>query len=183
MPSLSIETTGAERFQCVTRWPRVGAEKSTSPVHVATSHTKIASRTQEQTLALDQGRAMPLAKPDTLTDKLRVSMVAFVQDIVFLYRLLRHPKTPWYVRGLLVLPVMYICSPIQLIPSFIPVLGQMDDVFVIWITKRFAQRLVDEKTRRECHNAGPQRGFPFEAPRGCYETKAKPKPDAVVTRL
>src|SRR5271170_5051623 len=162
MPSLSIETTGAERFQCVTRWPRVvGAEKSTSPVHVATSHTKIASRTQEQTLALDQGRAMPLAKPDTLTDKLRVSKVAFVQDIVFLYRLLRHPKTPWYVRGLLVLPVMYICSPIQLIPSFIPVLGQMDDVFVIWIAKKSARKLVNEQTLQECHDAAAATNFSF----------------------
>ncbi len=87
-----------------------------------------------------------------LTGKLRRSMAAFVVDVVFLYRLLRHPKTRWYARGLLFLPVIYLCSPIQLIPNFIPVLGQMDDVFVIWVTKKIVQGLVDEKSWQECRS-------------------------------
>jgi uncharacterized membrane protein YkvA (DUF1232 family) len=69
--------------------------------------------------------------------------------------------TPWYVKGLLTLPVMYLCSPIQLIPNFIPVLGQMDDVFVIWITKKSARKLVDEQTLQECHDAAAATDFSF----------------------
>jgi hypothetical protein len=34
-----------------------------------------------------------------------------------------------------------------------PLLGQLDDVFVIWITKEVAQNLVDEKVRRACHRS------------------------------
>jgi uncharacterized membrane protein YkvA (DUF1232 family) len=109
--------------------------------------------TQERALAQDHNGAMSNVKPDVLTDRLRVGMVAFALDVVFLYRLLRHPKTRWYARGLLFLPVIYLCSPIQLIPNFIPVLGQMDDVFVIWITKKVARNLMDEKVWRECHSA------------------------------
>jgi uncharacterized membrane protein YkvA (DUF1232 family) len=80
---------------------------------------------------------------------------------VFLYRLLRHPKTRWYARGLLFLPVIYLCSPIQLIPNFIPVLGQMDDVFVIWVTKKVARNLMDENVWRECHSAAAATMLPF----------------------
>jgi uncharacterized membrane protein YkvA (DUF1232 family) len=109
--------------------------------------------TQERALAQDHNGAMSNVKSDLLTDRLRVGMVAFALDVVFLYRLFRHPKTRWYVRGLLFLPVIYLCSPIQLIPNFIPVLGQVDDVFVIWVTKKVARNLMDEKVWRECHSA------------------------------
>jgi uncharacterized membrane protein YkvA (DUF1232 family) len=48
-----------------------------------------------------------------------------------------------------------------LIPNFIPVLGQLDDVFVIWISKKAARRLVEEKDWRECYTAAAATGFPF----------------------
>jgi uncharacterized membrane protein YkvA (DUF1232 family) len=97
------------------------------------------------------------------TDKLRTSLAHFAVDVVFLYRLLRHPNTRWYTRGLLSLPVIYICSPIQLIPNFIPVIGQMDDLFAIWMTKKIARNLVDEKTWQECHYAAVATKLPFQS--------------------
>lgn len=66
---------------------------------------------------------------------------------------LRHPDTPWYVRMVLFFPVAYICSPIQLIPSFIPFIGQLDDLFVIWIVNRILERLVSEDILRKCREA------------------------------
>jgi uncharacterized membrane protein YkvA (DUF1232 family) len=123
------------------------------------------TKTDEQTFPLEQRSAMLPVKPGAIKDKLRESIEAFVHDIVFLYRLLRHPMTPWYVRGLLALPVMYLCSPIQLIPNFIPVLGQMDDVFVMWVTKKIALNLVDEKTWQECHGAAVATMLPFQSKR------------------
>ncbi len=41
----------------------------------------------------------------------------------------------------------------QLIPNFIPVIGQMDDLFVIWVAKTFARKLVDQKTWQECDDS------------------------------
>lgn len=117
--------------------------------------------TQEQAVARAHNGAMPHFKIDALTDTLCASMMAFALDVVFLYRLLRHPKTRWYARGLLFLPVMYLCSPIQLIPNFIPVLGQMDDVFVIWITKKFVRKLIDQKTWQQCQDMAAVTELPF----------------------
>ena len=117
--------------------------------------------TQEQSLVLEPRNSMPPIKPDGIKDKLRAGMTTFARDIVFLYRLLRHPETPTYARGLLLVPVMYLCSPIQLIPNCIPVLGQMDDVFVIWITKKFVRKLIDQKTWQDCRDAAAATKFLF----------------------
>jgi len=126
-----------------------------------TSHAHIGIQTPVRTLAVDASRGVPDIKPEDLTDRLCRNMIAFVHDVAFLYRLLRHTETPWYARGLLFFPVMYLCSPVQLIPNFIPVVGQMDDFFMIWITKKLVLRLVDQKTRRECHDMATATDFPF----------------------
>jgi uncharacterized membrane protein YkvA (DUF1232 family) len=123
--------------------PDAGAEESPSLVGA-------------ETLSLpldDQNGAVLRVKPDPLTGKLGASLIGVVHNIAFLYRLLRHTNTPWHAKGLLFLPLMYLCSPIQLIPNFIPIIGQMDDLFVIWIAKTFARKLVDKKTWQECDDA------------------------------
>jgi uncharacterized membrane protein YkvA (DUF1232 family) len=76
-----------------------------------------------------------------------------IRDVKCVYLVLRHPHTPWHARLVLFFPVAYICSPIQLIPSFIPVIGQLDDLFAIWIANRLLERLVTEDIRRECREA------------------------------
>jgi len=122
-------------------------------MHAMTPNSQIAS-TPEQELTLSRIRTQ-------VTNQLVASMATFVHDLVFIYQLLRHPKTPWYAKGLFFLPMMYLCSPIQLIPGIIPVIGQMDDVFVIWIAKKFARKLVDANTRRECQDAADATKLPL----------------------
>lgn len=80
----------------------------------------------------------------------KAALQAVLLDIRCLYFVFRHPQTRWYVRGLLFLPLAYLCSPIQLIPNFIPVLGQMDDLFVIWLANKLVRRLVDPAVLAEC---------------------------------
>jgi uncharacterized membrane protein YkvA (DUF1232 family) len=77
---------------------------------------------------------------------------AVLLDIRCLYFVFRNPATPWYVRALLFLPLAYLCSPVQLIPNFIPVLGQMDDLFVIWLSNKLVRRLVDARVLQECRD-------------------------------
>lgn len=78
------------------------------------------------------------------------SLTAVLQDIRCLYFIFRHPATRWYARALLFFPLAYLCSPIQLIPNFIPVLGQMDDLFVIWLSGKLVRRLVAPTVLSEC---------------------------------
>ena len=75
---------------------------------------------------------------------------ATFRDVKCLCLILKHPDTPWHVRIVLSIPVAYVCSPIQILPNFIPVLGQLDDLFVLWIANRLVLRLVSEKIRGEC---------------------------------
>ncbi len=60
------------------------------------------------------------------------------RDGVTLWFAGKHPRTPWYAKGLGVFVVAYALSPIDLIPDFIPVLGYVDDMLLlpalIWLT-------------------------------------------------
>jgi uncharacterized membrane protein YkvA (DUF1232 family) len=78
------------------------------------------------------------------------SITATFRDVKCLCLILKHPDTPWRVRIVLFFPVAYVCSPIQLFPNFIPVLGQLDDLFMIWAANQLMLRLVSENIRREC---------------------------------
>lgn len=62
--------------------------------------------------------------------------------VLALWKLLRHPATPWYARAVAAVVVAYALSPIDLIPDVIPVLGQLDDLLLvplgIWLAVRLA---------------------------------------------
>lgn len=56
----------------------------------------------------------------------------------------RDPRTPtpWYARALALLVLAYALSPIDLIPDFIPVLGQLDDLLLVPAGLWLALRLI-----------------------------------------
>ncbi len=92
----------------------------------------------------------------TIWSRCGEAITAIFRDIKCLCLILKHPETKWYVRIVLFFPVAYLCSPIQLFPNFIPILGQLDDLFMIWIAKKLVLRLVSEKIYRECREAAGQ---------------------------
>lgn len=51
--------------------------------------------------------------------------------LVALYKLLRHPQTPRASKIVALLVLAYAVSPIDLIPDFIPILGQLDDLIIL----------------------------------------------------
>jgi uncharacterized membrane protein YkvA (DUF1232 family) len=53
------------------------------------------------------------------------------REAVITWFLLKHPQAPWYTRGIAGCVLVYILSPVQLIPSFIPVIGLSDDLLVL----------------------------------------------------
>jgi uncharacterized membrane protein YkvA (DUF1232 family) len=67
-------------------------------------------------------------------------------------------STPLDVRAVLVLLLVWIISPIDLIPEFIPVLGPLDDVVVAAVALRYTRRRLGiEALRRRW--AGSDEGF------------------------
>ena len=52
-------------------------------------------------------------------------------DVHALYLAGRDPRVPWYAKALALAVAGYALSPIDLIPDFIPVLGQVDDLIIV----------------------------------------------------
>ena len=50
-------------------------------------------------------------------------------------RLLREPGVPLLTKAFPILAALYVISPLDFVPDFLPVLGQIDDLGVILIVK------------------------------------------------
>ncbi len=71
-------------------------------------------------------------------------------DIPAVFLALKHPKTPWYVKVLAAITVVYALSPIDLIPDFIPVLGYLDDVILLPAMVALTARLLPQAVFVDC---------------------------------
>ena len=68
-------------------------------------------------------------------------LVLFRKEVVTLFHAFRDPLTPSYLKLAMALVVLYVISPIDLVPDFLPFLGIADDVMLVslavsWIVRR-----------------------------------------------
>jgi uncharacterized membrane protein YkvA (DUF1232 family) len=84
------------------------------------------------------------------------ALAGFIPDCVVLCgRLLRDPRVPRRKKALLVALAGYLALPFDLVPDFIPVAGQLDDVVIVALVLRSFVRGGGEPIVRE-HWPGPQ---------------------------
>ena len=84
-------------------------------------------------------------------DVAAIELVRVVPDVLRLARdLIRDPSVPRGVRASLVVLLVWLVSPIDLVPEFVPVLGPLDDVVVAVVVLRYVRRRLgsDELRRR-----------------------------------
>jgi uncharacterized membrane protein YkvA (DUF1232 family) len=62
----------------------------------------------------------------------------------------RDPRNPWYAKLLVAGIVAYACSPIDLIPDFVPVLGYLDDLVLLPLGIAWALWLIPPAVLVEC---------------------------------
>jgi len=72
------------------------------------------------------------------------------KDALIFYFVFKHPRTRWYVRWVAACSVAYLFSPVQLIPSFIPVIGFLDDFLVLFTGAKIVRRFTPPDLLREC---------------------------------
>ena len=61
------------------------------------------------------------------------ALVRLVPDCVVLFkRLITDPRVDWWRKAILVLVLAYVASPIDLVPDFVPIAGQLDDAARAW---------------------------------------------------
>ena len=87
------------------------------------------------------------------------ALATFIPDcIVLVSRLLRDERVPRRRKLLLVAVAAYLALPFDLIPDFIPIAGQLDDVLVVAFVLRRFLRSGGEPLVRE-HWPGPEQSL------------------------
>lgn len=79
----------------------------------------------------------------------------FKQEVAFYRALHAHPQTPWLAKALLWLALGYLLLPFDLIPDFIPVIGQLDELVIVPLLLYLALRLIPVSVRQECRDSVP----------------------------
>jgi len=78
-----------------------------------------------------------LKKREEIEEKLKGQLRKFIYEIKLLFELLsdfksgKYREVPWHTIAAIVAALLYALNPLDVIPDFIPVVGQIDDAFVL----------------------------------------------------
>lgn len=76
----------------------------------------------------------------------------FKRELVLLWVVLRHAQTPQSAKVLAVLVGLYLISPIDLVPEFVPFLGWLDDGILVYALFKIVSKLVPADLYQRLHN-------------------------------
>lgn len=77
--------------------------------------------------------AWRLLRPDQRSLARRVGRLAFRDKLALGRAIFRDARVPRWARFVAVALALYLASPIDLVPDFIPLLGQLDDVLIVLV--------------------------------------------------
>ncbi len=84
--------------------------------------------------------------------KLKEIAARLKSELVFYQRLMRHPQTPLLAKFCLWLAIGYLLMPFDLIPDFLPVIGQLDELVIIPFLVFLAIKLTPDAVLQACRN-------------------------------
>lgn len=82
--------------------------------------------------------------------RLRRNLVLITRQAHLLSLLIKRPEVPWPVKLAGGCAIAYLFSPIQLIPTFIPLIGQLDDLFVLFLGTKIVRKFSPAAVLKEC---------------------------------
>src|SRR5215813_3068084 len=83
-------------------------------------------------------------------------LAAFIPDCVTTVRRLRKdPRVPRRAKIAVIVAGLWVASPIDLIPEFIPVIGPLDDIVVVVLALRYAARRIPREVLLEAWPGDP----------------------------
>lgn len=85
-----------------------------------------------------------------MLEKLKALAAQLKQEFEVYRLVLKHPETPLLAKVFLGLAVGYLLMPFDLIPDFIPVIGQLDEVVVIPVLLYLALLLIPKHIIQLC---------------------------------
>ncbi|MBE0691239.1 MAG: DUF1232 domain-containing protein [Anaerolineae bacterium] len=66
---------------------------------------------------------------------------------------MRDPRVPLWIKAIPLLPLIYLLSPIDILPDFIPVLGQLDDLTLMIAGMRLFEAMTPDYIAHEHRQA------------------------------
>ena len=92
-----------------------------------------------------------------LPEGLAKDLARFLPDCVITTRRLRtNPNVPRRAKVAVAIAALWVISPIDLIPEFLPVIGPLDDVVVVAVALRYAARSVPREVLMEAWPGDPE---------------------------
>lgn len=88
-----------------------------------------------------------------MMDRLKEIAQKLKAEFDFYRRLQQHPQTPLLAKALLWLAISYLLLPFDLIPDFLPIIGQLDEVVIIPLLLYCAVKLTPDAVLAECRVA------------------------------
>lgn len=82
--------------------------------------------------------------------RLHRELISVTKQIYLLYLIIKHQDVPWLAKIAGGCALGYVFSPIQLIPNFIPIIGQSDDLLVLYIGMKVVRSLTPPATLMQC---------------------------------
>ena len=95
-------------------------------------------------------KASPVRRLRALVMRWRRQAQRVQKEAHVFYLAFRHPGTPWYAKLVAACSAGYLFSPIQLIPNYIPGIGFLDDLAVLFLGSKLIQKLTPPEVLREC---------------------------------
>jgi uncharacterized membrane protein YkvA (DUF1232 family) len=68
------------------------------------------------------------------------------------YFVCRHPRSSWKAKAVAAATAGYVLSPIQLIPNFIPVVGFLDDLLILFLGVKLLRWITPRDIMVECRD-------------------------------
>jgi len=88
-----------------------------------------------------------------------LELATFLVDVGrLLWAVARDPRVPWAAKAVAAGSLVYVVSPVDLVPDFIPGLGRVDDVFLVARALRFLANNTGYDILRQ-HWRGSDDGF------------------------
>ena len=85
-----------------------------------------------------------------MIEKLKQIAAKLKAEFEFYRRLQQHPQTPKFAKALLWLAIGYVLMPFDLIPDFLPVIGQLDELVIIPLLLYCALKLTPQDVIAAC---------------------------------
>ncbi|MCP8970732.1 YkvA family protein [Ectobacillus ponti] len=85
-----------------------------------------------------------------MMNQLRRWAKALKSQLYILYLAYRDPRVPLHAKVFTLCVVAYACSPIDLIPDFIPVLGYLDDIILVPFGVYLALKMIPPAVLSDC---------------------------------